>query len=77
VLSVRAKRLAREVWIDFGSLDAQVSDNAFDMLPGERIELQIIGATSITSLRDALHVRSMFDATLRHRTLTTLETARP
>jgi len=77
VLSVHAKRLAREVWIDFGSLDAQVSDNAFDMLPGERIELQIIGATSIASLRDALHVRSMFDATLRHRTPTTLETARP
>ena len=40
VLSVRAERLAREVWIDFGSLDAQVSDNAFDLLPGERVELQ-------------------------------------
>ena len=65
VLNVHAQRLAREVWVDFGSLDAQVSDNAFDLLPGEGVELQITGTASITSLRNALQVRSLVDATVR------------
>jgi beta-mannosidase len=77
VLTVRAERLAREVWIDFGPLDAQVSDNAFDLLPGERVELQITGTASLASLRDALHVRSLFDATVRRHAPTTPEIARP
>ncbi len=77
VLSVRAERLAREVWIDFGSLDAQVSDNAFDLLPGERVELKVTGTASIESLRETLHVRSLFDATVRQRAATPPEAARP
>ena len=77
VLSVRAERLAREVWIDFGSLDVQVSDNAFDLLPGERVDLQVTGTADIASLRNALHVRSLFDATMHHRAPTLPETARP
>lgn len=77
VLSVRAERLAREVWIDFGSLDAQVSDNAFDLLPGERVELQITGTADIASLRSTLHVRSLFDATVHERAPATPEAARP
>ncbi|WP_308427764.1 beta-mannosidase [Rhodanobacter panaciterrae] len=77
VLSVRAERLAREVWIDFGSLDAQVSDNAFDLLPGERVELQVTGAADIVSLRDALHVHSLFDATMRQHAPIVLKAAQP
>jgi beta-mannosidase len=74
VLSVRAQHLAREVWIDFGSLDARLSDNAFDLLPGERVELQVTGAADLASLRHALQVRSLVDATVR---AATPEKARP
>jgi len=77
VLSMHAERLAREVWIDFDSLDAQVSDNAFDLLPGERVELQIAGTAGMASLGDAMHVRSLFDATMRESAPTTPEAARP
>ncbi|MHB1058991.1 MAG: beta-mannosidase [Rhodanobacter sp.] len=77
VLSLYAKRLAREVWVDFGPLDAQVSDNAFDLLPGERVELQVTGTAGIAPLRDALHVRSLFDATVHNRAATTPEAAGP
>jgi beta-mannosidase len=77
VLNVRAERLAREVWIDFGALDAQVSDNAFDLLPGERVELPVATETDIASLRNALRVRSLFDATLHQRAAATREIARP
>jgi beta-mannosidase len=51
------------VWIDFGDLDAQVSDNAFDLLPGERAELKVTGTADIEALRKALQVRSLFGAT--------------
>ena len=77
MLSVRARRLAREVWVDFGPLDVQVSDNAFDLLPGESVELQVTGTADIASLRSTLHVRSLFDATMHERTPATPETARP
>jgi beta-mannosidase len=76
-LSVHAERLAREVWFDFGPLDVQLSDNAFDLLPGERVELQVTGTANLVSLRDALNVRSLFDATLRHGAPIPTEAARP
>ncbi|WP_426688694.1 beta-mannosidase [Rhodanobacter ginsengiterrae] len=77
MLKVRAERLAREVWIDFGSLDAKVSDNAFDLLPGEHVELPVAGTADIASLRHALHLRSLFDATVRHHAAATPEAVRP
>jgi beta-mannosidase len=63
VLTVQAKYLARAVWVDFGALDARLSDNAFDLLPGARVEIRVDGAADIESLRQALEVRSLFNAT--------------
>nr|WP_243649290.1 glycoside hydrolase family 2 protein [Luteibacter rhizovicinus] len=63
VVSVYAKHLARAVWIDFGKLDGRLSDNAFDLLPGERVELKVEGNADLGSLRRALTVRSLVDAT--------------
>ena len=77
VLSVRAERLAREVWVDFGSLDAQPSDNAFDLLPGERVELPITTTADMASLRKALQVRSLYGATMPRHAATTQEMAQP
>ncbi len=64
-LSISAKRLARAVWVDFGQLDATLSDNAFDLLPGEHIELQITSTADIDALRKALTLRSLVDAVQR------------
>jgi beta-mannosidase len=72
ILEVGAKRLAREVWIDFGDLDAQLSDNAFDLLPGEQVALKVDSSADIDALRRALRVRSLHGAT----TPTTMEHAR-
>ena len=63
VLVVSAKRLAREVWVDFGSLDATPEDNAFDLLPGETRELRVDSQSGIDALRGALRVRSLAGAT--------------
>jgi beta-mannosidase len=62
VLEITASRLARGVWIDFGDLNAELSDNAFTLLPGERITLRVKSAAGDDALRAALHIRSLADA---------------
>ncbi len=54
--------LARSVWISFGSLDATPSDNYFDLLPGQPVEIAIKGAASADDLRKNLKVMSLVDA---------------
>lgn len=62
-VTVSAQRFAREVWVDFGDLDARLSDNAFDLLPGESVTLQVASAADAAALRKALTVRSLYGAT--------------
>ncbi|TQK02557.1 beta-mannosidase [Herbaspirillum sp. SJZ107] len=62
VLEVTAARLARAVWIDFVDLDAELSDNALTLLPGERVQLRVTSAAGEGALRAALHIRSLADA---------------
>jgi beta-mannosidase len=62
VLTVTAKRLARGVWIDTGDLDVRLSNNAFDLLPGESVDVTIDGHVDADTLRHALSVRSLIDA---------------
>ena len=63
MLVVSARHLAREVWVDFGALEAMPEDNAFDLLPGETRELRITSEAGIDALRGALRVRSLAGAT--------------
>jgi beta-mannosidase len=56
-LELRAKHLARAVWIDFANVDADVSDNAFTLLPGESLSVRVASKASLATLRKALHVR--------------------
>lgn len=58
-LELQAARLARAVWIDFGALDAELSDNAFTLLPGERVSLRVSSRASLASLEKALRVQSL------------------
>ena len=54
--------LARSVYLSFGDLDVQVSDNYFDLLPGETAEIAVSGAASLDALKAQLKVISLTDA---------------
>ena len=62
VLDLRARKLARALWIDFGDLDAEPSDNALTLLPGESISLHVTSAASLDALRKSLRLRTLADA---------------
>lgn len=58
-LDLGAAQFARAVWIDFGAADADVSDNALTLLPGESVSLHVSSRASLATLRKSLHVRSL------------------
>jgi len=60
-LTLQATRLARAVWVDFGTVDAELSDNALVLLPGESISLRVISPASLPALRKVLRVYSLHD----------------
>jgi beta-mannosidase len=61
-LRISAKRLARGVWLDFGALNVTLSDNAFDLLPGEHVDIQVDSTASAQDLRGNLKLSSLVDA---------------
>ncbi len=54
--------LARDVYLSFGDLDVQLSDNYFDLLPGETREITATSAASLDALKAQMHVISLTDA---------------
>ncbi|KQS04708.1 beta-mannosidase [Sphingomonas sp. Leaf357] len=62
-LTVSTKTLARGVWIDFGTLDAALSDNAFDLAAGDSVTIAVTSKASLAQLRRSLTVRSFYGAT--------------
>jgi beta-mannosidase len=54
--------LARSVYISFGTLDASPSDNYFDLIPGQPVELTITSAAPLDQLRAQLKLVSLADA---------------
>ena len=54
--------LARSVYLSFDTLDAQVSDNYFDLLPGETRDIAVTTSASLDELKKQLHVISLTDA---------------
>lgn len=63
VVTVKAASLARGVWVEFGDVEAVLSDNAFDLAAGDTVQLTVTGGASIESLRRALTVRSFWGST--------------
>ncbi|RDS79745.1 glycoside hydrolase family 2 protein [Dyella monticola] len=51
--------LARDVWVSFGDLDADVSDNAFDLLPGQSVTLTVHSKRGLDALKHALQVQDL------------------
>ncbi|GAB2535015.1 glycoside hydrolase family 2 TIM barrel-domain containing protein [Rhodanobacter koreensis] len=61
-LTLGADKLARDVWVSFGDLDAEVSDNAFDILPGQSVTLVVKSRVALDRLRHALQIQNLADA---------------
>lgn len=61
-LTLASDALAREVWVSFGNLDANVSDNSFDILPGQSVTLTVRSSAGLDALRKALQVQDLADA---------------
>jgi beta-mannosidase len=62
-LTLKATKLARSVWVDLGDTDAEVSDNAFDLLPGETVTLKLKSTSDLATLKKALTVQTLYGAT--------------
>jgi beta-mannosidase len=61
-IRVSSPVLARSVYISFGNLDVELSDNYFDLLPGETVEITAKSAGTLDALKSQLKVISLTDA---------------
>jgi beta-mannosidase len=73
---VTSSVLARSVYLSFGNLDVQVSDNYFDLLPGETEEITVTSAASLDALKAQLKAISLTDAFSRDRQGATIGASR-
>ena len=51
----------RKHFLEFGDLDAELSDNALTLLPGETLTLRVSAKAGVDELRKALSLRSLVD----------------
>jgi len=62
-LRLSSPQFARAVWVEFGApdteIEAHLSDNAFDLLPGETMTLTVDSSANLDTLRAALHIRTL------------------
>jgi beta-mannosidase len=61
-ISLKASQLARSVYLSFGDLDVETSDNYFDLLPGEAVELKIKSPATLEQIKSSLKITSLTDA---------------
>ncbi|MFZ0817918.1 MAG: glycoside hydrolase family 2 protein [Candidatus Sulfotelmatobacter sp.] len=61
-VTLQSSKLARNVYISFGDLDVQTSDNYFDLLPGEQATIHLKSSAGQEQLRAALKVMSLTEA---------------
>ena len=61
-ITLQSPQLARSVYISFGDLDVESSDNYFDLLPGESATVTLKSSATIDQLRGALRIISLTEA---------------
>ena len=54
--------LARDVYVSFGAVDATVSDNYIDILPGESVDIDVASNASLDKFKAQLKIVSLADA---------------
>ena len=62
VVTVASPVLARDVYLAFGSIDTKVSDNYFDILPGETVDVTVSTNATLEELKAQMKVVSLTDA---------------
>jgi beta-mannosidase len=62
MITLTSKVLARDVYLTFGDLDVKVSDNFFDLLPGEMRQIMIESNANAGQISKALKLVSLVDA---------------
>ena len=61
-IRVTSPVLARSVYLSFGNLDVKLSDNYFNLLPGETMEITATSKASLDAIKEQLKVVSLTDA---------------
>jgi beta-mannosidase len=61
-ITLQSPKLARGVYVSFGDLDAESSDNYFDLLPGESAFVTIKSTATLEQLKGALKIMSLTEA---------------
>ncbi|MGA8617939.1 MAG: glycoside hydrolase family 2 protein [Candidatus Sulfotelmatobacter sp.] len=61
-ITLQSSQLARSVYLSFGDLDVQSSDNYFELLPGESVTKRLKSPATLEQIKAALKVVSLTDA---------------
>ena len=61
-VTLQSSQLARSVYLSFGDLNVQASDNYFDLLPSQPATIRLKSPASLNQLQAALRVTSLMDA---------------
>jgi len=61
-VTLQSSQLARSVYLSFGDLDVQSSDNYFDLLPAETVTLHLKSPATLEQLKGALKTMSLAEA---------------
>lgn len=61
-VTLQASGLARDVFLSFGDLEAQTSDNYFDLIPGEAVTVHVKSQATAEQLQAAMKTMSLTDA---------------
>jgi beta-mannosidase len=61
-LTLKTAALARNVYVSLGELDAQMSDNYFDLLPAEPVTITLKTSSTLEQLQSALKITSLTEA---------------
>jgi beta-mannosidase len=61
-VTLRTPVLARNVYVSFGDLDVQTSDNYFDLLPGEPVTITLKTSSPLDQVKSAMKIMSLTEA---------------
>jgi beta-mannosidase len=61
-ITLQSSKLARGVYVSFGDLDVESSDNYLDLLPGESVTITLKSAATLDQLKSALKIMSLTEA---------------
>jgi beta-mannosidase len=61
-ITLQSSKLARGVYVSFGDLDVESSDNYIDLLPGESVTITLKSAATLDQLKSALKMMSLTEA---------------